>query len=58
MNKKWFMFYITLLIALLANGFFGIYKEKYIYAEAINMFGISILCFASAFEHYLRKKNK
>lgn len=56
--KKWGIFYITLLIALLVNGYFGIYKETWLYAEAINMFGISILCFANTYEYYLKKKKK
>ena len=56
--KKWGIFYITLLIALLVNGYFGIYKETWLYAESINMFGISILCFANAYEYYLNKKKK
>ncbi len=58
MNKKWFMFYITLLIALLVNGYFGIYRGTWIYAETINMLGIAILCFANACEYYLNKKKK
>tara|TARA_B100000989_G_scaffold237633_1_gene184541 strand:+ start:557 stop:721 length:165 start_codon:yes stop_codon:yes gene_type:complete len=53
--KKWYFFYPTLLITLLINGYFGIYKE-WIYFEAVNIFGISILCFAIAYEHYLKKK--
>ena len=56
--KKWYIFYITLLIAMLVNGYFGIYKEMWTYAEPINMLGISILCFANAYEYYLKKKNK
>lgn len=56
--KKWYIFYIALLIALLVNGYFGVYKEMWAYAEPINMLGISILCFASAYEYYLKKKNK
>ena len=41
------------------NAYFGIYKETWIlYAEAINMFGISILCFGMAYELYLKKKKK
>tara|TARA_B100001939_G_C16745212_1_gene531484 strand:+ start:555 stop:728 length:174 start_codon:yes stop_codon:yes gene_type:complete len=56
--KKWYVFYITLLIALLVNGYFGIYKEIWMYAEAINMLGISILCFANAYEIYLKRKKK
>ena len=55
---KWFIFYVTLLIAMLINGYFGIYKENWIYAEAINMFGLSVLCFAIAYEEYLKKKKK
>jgi len=56
--KNWFIFYITLLIALLVNAYFGIYKEMWIYAEAINLLGISILCFANSYEHYLKRKKK
>ena len=57
--KKWYFFYITLLITLLVNAYFGIYKETWIlYSEAINMFGISILCFGMAYELYLKKKKK
>jgi len=56
--KNWFIFYISLLIALLVNGYFGIYKETWIYAEAINLLGISILFFANAYEHYLKRKKK
>ena len=52
---KWFIFYVTLLIAMLINGYFGI---GWIYAEAINMFGLSVLCFAIAYEEYLKKKKK
>ena len=53
--KKWYFFYITLLITLLVNGYFGIYKE-WIYFEAVNIFGISVLCLGIAYEHYLKKK--
>ena len=49
---------MTLLIAMLINGYFGIYKENWIYAEAINMFGLSVLFFAIAYEEYLKKKKK
>ena len=55
---KWFIFYVTLIIAMLINGYFGIYKENWIYAEAINMFGLSVLSFAIAYEEYLKKKKK
>ena len=47
--KKWYFFYITLLITLLVNGYFGIYKE-WIYFEAVNIFGISVLSFGIAYE--------
>ena len=53
-----YAFYGSLLIAMLINGYFGVYKEMWMYADALNMFGISILCFANAYEHYLNKKNK
>lgn len=56
--KRWFIFYVTLLIALLVNGYFGVYKEMWTYAEPINMLGISILCGANAYEYYLKKKKK
>ena len=57
--KKWLIFYITILIAMLVNAYFGIYKETWtLYPEAINMFGISILCFGMAYELYLKKKKK
>ena len=56
--KRWFIFYVALLIALLVNGYFGVYKEMWTYAEPINMLGISILCGANAYEYYLKKKKK
>ena len=56
--KKWYVFYITLLIALLLNGYFGIYKEIWMYGGALNMLGISILLLANAVEFYLKKKKK
>jgi hypothetical protein len=56
--KNWYIFYISLLFALLVNGYFGIYKENWIYAESINMFGISVLCFANAYEYFSKKKKK
>ena len=43
---------------MLINSYFGIYKENLIYADAINMFGVSDLCFAIAYEQYLKKKKK
>ncbi len=55
--KKWYIFYITLIISLLSNAYFGIYNGMWImYAEAINMFGVSILCLAIAYELYSKKK--
>ena len=56
--KKWYDFYIILLIALIVNGYFGIYKEMWAFAGPINLFGVSILCFANLYEYYLKKKNK
>ena len=56
--KRWFIFYATLLIALLVNGYFGVYKEMWTYGEPINMLGISILSGATAYEYYLKKKEK
>tara|TARA_B100001093_G_scaffold370277_1_gene355229 strand:- start:232 stop:405 length:174 start_codon:yes stop_codon:yes gene_type:complete len=55
---KWLIFYITLIIVMLVNGYFGIYKETWIYSEAVNMFCISILCLGIAYELYLKKKKK
>ena len=40
--KKWYIFYITLLIALLVNGYFVVYKENWMYGEAINMLGLPV----------------
>ena len=54
--KKWLIFYITLIIAILVNAYFGIYKETWIYSEAINMFCLSFLCLGIAYELYLKKK--
>ena len=57
--RKWYIFYVMLIISLLSNAYFGIYNEMWImYAEAINMFGVSILCLAIAYELYLKKKWK
>ena len=57
MNRCW-IFYITLLIAILINGYFGVYKELWMYAEQINMFGIIILIVSNTFEYYLKKKKE
>ena len=54
----WWIFYITLLIAILINGYFGVYKELWMYAEQLNMFGIIILIVANTFEYYLKKKKE
>ena len=56
--KNWFIFYITLLIALLVNGYFGIYKETWIYAEAINLLGISLWLDVELDLLWSRVKNK
>ena len=56
--KKCYVFYITLLIALLVNGYFGIYKETWAYGGTLNMLGISILLIANAVEFYFKKKKK
>ncbi len=56
--KNWSIFYITLLISLLVNAYFGIFKEKWMYAEALNILGISVLCFTNAYEHYLKTRKK
>ena len=56
--KRWWIFYITLLIAMLINGYFGVYKELWMYAEQINMFCSIILIGANTFEYYLKKKKK
>ena len=47
-----------MLIAILINGYFGVYKELWMYAEQINMFGIIILIGANTFEYYLKKKKE
>lgn len=54
--NRWWIFYITLLIAILINGYFRVYKELWMYAEQINMLGIIILIGANTFEYYLKKK--
>lgn len=46
------------LIALLINGYFGVYKEMWTYAEPINMLGVSILSGAVTYEYYLKKMKK
>ena len=56
--KKWYVFYVALLIALLINGYFGIYKETWMYGGALNMLGISVLCLANLYEIYLKRKKK
>ena len=53
--KRWWVFYITVLIAICINGYFGIYKELWMYAEQINLFGIIVLIGANALEYYLKK---
>lgn len=56
--NRWWIFYITLLIAILINGYFGVYKELWMYAEQLNMLGIIILIGANTFEYYLKKKKE
>ncbi len=53
--KRWWVFYITVLIALCINGYIGIYKELWMYAEQINLFGIIVLIGANTLEYYLKK---
>ena len=63
--KRWWVFYTTVLIAILLNGYFGVYKEIWLYAEQINLFGIIVLIGANTlilFSHWnsflLLHKNK
>ena len=53
--KRWWVFYITVLIAILLNGYFGVYKELWMYAEQINLFGIVVLIGANTLEYFLKK---
>ncbi len=55
-----YIFYIILLIIIILNSYFGMYKEMYswIYTEAINGFCMLILIGASTFEIYQKNKNK
>ena len=53
--KRWWVFYITVLIAILLNGYFGVFKELWIYAEQINLFGIVVLIGANKLEYFLKK---
>ena len=41
--KRWWVFYITVLIAICINCYIGVYKELWVYAEQINLFGIIVL---------------
>jgi len=56
-----YAFYISLLIIIILNAYFGVYKETYswLYSEVINTVCMSILLGASALEIYQKsKKNK
>ena len=55
-----YVFYVSLLIAIILNSYFGMYKEMYswMYSEAINSLCMIILIGASTLELYLNKKNK
>jgi len=55
-----YTFYVLLLIAIISNGYFGIYKEMYslMYAEAINVICMTILLLGGAYEGYQKSKNK
>ena len=53
--KRWWVFYITVLIAILLNGYFGVYKELWIYAEQINLYGIVVLIGANTLEYFKKK---
>ena len=55
-----YIFYIILLIIIILNSYFGMYKEMYswIYTEAINGFCMLILIGASTLEIYQKNKNK
>ena len=55
-----YTFYGSLLIAIISNAYFGIYKEVYtvMYTEAINGLCITILLLGMAYEGYQKSKNK
>ena len=55
-----YVFYVSLLIAIIFNSYFGMYKEMYswMYSEAINGLCMIILIGASTLELYLKKKTK
>ena len=55
-----YAFYITLLIIIILNSYFGVYKETYSwkYSEVINAICMTIILGASTLELYLKKKNK
>ena len=55
-----YAFYGSLLIAIISNAYFGIYKEVYtvMYAEAINGLCMTLLLLGMAYEGYQKSKNK
>ena len=55
-----FVFYGSLLITIISNLYFGIYKEMYsmLYSEAINAACMTCLFFGIAYEGYQKSKNK
>ena len=55
-----FVFYGSLLITIISNLYFGIYKEMYsmMYAEAINGLCMTLLLLGMAYEGYQKSKNK
>ena len=53
--KRCWVFYTTVLIAILLNGYFGVYKDMWLYGEQINLFGIIVLIGANTLEYFLKK---
>ena len=55
-----FVFYGLLLIVIIGNAYFGIYKEMYsvMYSEAINGLCMTLLLLGMAYEGYQKNKNK
>ena len=55
-----FVFYGSLLITIISNLYFGIYKEMYsmMYSEAINGLCMTLLVLGMAYEGYQKNKNK
>ena len=55
-----FVFYGSLLITIISNLYFGIYKEMYsmMYSEAINGLCMTLLVLGMAYEGYQKNKSK